>query len=110
MSYHSAQKKYKTAGPRPASSEVIVAQLIRDVEWSIVCGRGDSSLVHEHCVLTLGEVGKFVDLSVVAGMGDIFLSQLRSQNDEIRTAGALALGYALAIDSADSALRCSSPD
>jgi cullin-associated NEDD8-dissociated protein 1 len=55
---------------------------------------GDSSLVHEHCVLTLGEIGKFVDLSSVAGMGDVFLAQLRSQNDEIRTAGALALGFA----------------
>eukprot|EP00931_Biecheleriopsis_adriatica_P101392 TRINITY_DN76542_c0_g1_i1.p1 TRINITY_DN76542_c0_g1~~TRINITY_DN76542_c0_g1_i1.p1 ORF type:complete len:1272 (-),score=340.55 TRINITY_DN76542_c0_g1_i1:76-3891(-) len=48
----------------------------------------------ELSLLTLGESGKYADLSGVAGFCDVLLSQLESQQDEVRQAAALALGHA----------------
>jgi len=49
----------------------------------------------EQAILTLGEMGKFWDLSAVPDIGPTFLTQLHSgQSEEVRTAAALALGYA----------------
>lgn len=48
----------------------------------------------ELSLLALGETGKYVDLSGVPGFCDVLLRQLESQQDEIRLAAALALGYA----------------
>ncbi|CAE7776486.1 CAND1 [Symbiodinium sp. CCMP2456] len=48
----------------------------------------------ELSLLALGETGKYVDLSGVPGFCDVLLHQLESQQDEIRLAAALALGYA----------------
>jgi len=48
----------------------------------------------ELSLLALGETGKYADLSGVPGFCDVLLNQLESQQDEIRLASALALGYA----------------
>eukprot|EP00440_Ansanella_granifera_P031831 gb/GFBE01034542.1/.p1 GENE.gb/GFBE01034542.1/~~gb/GFBE01034542.1/.p1 ORF type:complete len:1280 (+),score=324.01 gb/GFBE01034542.1/:1-3840(+) len=48
----------------------------------------------ELSLLALGETGKYSDLSGVPGFCDVLLRQLESQQDEIRLAAALALGYA----------------
>lgn len=48
----------------------------------------------ELSLLTLGETGKYNDFSAVPGFCDALLRQLDSQQDEVRLAAALALGYA----------------
>ncbi|CAJ1379573.1 unnamed protein product [Effrenium voratum] len=48
----------------------------------------------ELSLLALGETGKYIDLSGVPGFCEVLLQQLESQQDEIRLAAALALGYA----------------
>jgi cullin-associated NEDD8-dissociated protein 1 len=48
----------------------------------------------ELSLLALGETGKYTDLSQTPGFCDTLLKQLGSNQDEIRLAAALALGYA----------------
>eukprot|EP00930_Biecheleria_cincta_P085975 TRINITY_DN75343_c0_g1_i1.p1 TRINITY_DN75343_c0_g1~~TRINITY_DN75343_c0_g1_i1.p1 ORF type:complete len:1277 (-),score=337.39 TRINITY_DN75343_c0_g1_i1:197-4027(-) len=48
----------------------------------------------ELSLLALGETGKYADLSGMPGFCETLLMQLDSQQDEIRLAAALALGYA----------------
>lgn len=48
----------------------------------------------ELSLLALGETGKYMDLSGTAGFCETILEQLENSHDEIRTAAALALGYA----------------
>mmetsp|Transcript_95411 Transcript_95411/g.199626 ORF Transcript_95411/g.199626 Transcript_95411/m.199626 type:complete len:1263 (-) Transcript_95411:119-3907(-) len=48
----------------------------------------------ELALLALGESGKFLDLSQTPGFSETILSQLEHPQDEVRLAGALALGYA----------------
>jgi len=48
----------------------------------------------ELSLLALGETGKYMDLSTEDGFCDALLGQLNNSQDEIRSAAALALGYA----------------
>merc|ERR1711953_103965 len=48
----------------------------------------------ELSLLALGETGKYSDLSQTPGFCDTLLRQLESNQDAIRLAAALALGYA----------------
>lgn len=61
------------------------------------CSSNPQAEVIQQCelsLLALGETGKYMDLSQTAGFCETLLRQLESNQDEIRLAAALALGYA----------------
>merc|ERR1712151_1107686 len=71
-----------------------VNQFLMIVEQCGSSSDGNASAQCELALLALGETGKYMDLSGVPTFCDTLLRQLENQQDEIRLAAALALGYA----------------
>ncbi|CAE7627941.1 CAND1 [Symbiodinium pilosum] len=83
-----------TAASAPDVQKAAVQHFLESVKKT--SGNPAQEVMHqcELSLLALGETGKYADLSGVPGFCDVLLHQLESQQDEIRLAAALALGYA----------------
>mmetsp|Transcript_3606 Transcript_3606/g.5600 ORF Transcript_3606/g.5600 Transcript_3606/m.5600 type:complete len:1280 (-) Transcript_3606:211-4050(-) len=83
-----------TASSAPEVQQGAVQHFLSVVQQT--SGNAAPEAVHqcELSLLALGETGKYTDLSGVPGFCDALLRQLESQQDEVRLAAALALGYA----------------
>jgi cullin-associated NEDD8-dissociated protein 1 len=79
-----------------SSQKDVQSRAVQHFLGNIQKSAGSPEAIHqtELALLTLGETGKYMDLSQTPAFCQTLLQQLESSQDEIRLAAALALGYA----------------